>query len=75
MTVKTDDITKGRKDADLHGWLQAVQGRMGLEVQLIKNTQKQTKFEDKAVKSTQPSLVLIGHHDFLIFSNRRMVEA
>ena len=31
---------------------------------------KQTKFEDKTVKSTQPSPVLIGLHDFLIFSNR-----
>ena len=39
-------------------------------VQLIKNTLKQTKFEDKTVKFTQPSLVLIGLHDFLIFSNR-----
>ena len=28
------------------------------------------KFEDKTVKSTQPSLALIGLHDFLIFSNR-----
>ena len=36
---------------------------------MIKNTLKQTKFEDKTVKSTQPSLVLIGLHDFLIFSN------
>ena len=34
------------------------------------NTLKQTKFEDKTVKSTQPLLVLIGLHDFLIFSNR-----
>ena len=34
------------------------------------NTLKQTKFENKTVKSTQPSLVLIGLHDFLIFSNR-----
>ena len=34
------------------------------------NTLKQTKFEDKTVKSTQPSLVPIGLHDFLIFSNR-----
>ena len=40
------------------------------EVQLIKNTLKQTKWEDKTVKSTQPSLVLFGLHDFLIFSNR-----
>ena len=31
---------------------------------------KQTKFENKTVKSTQPSLVLIDLHDFLIFSNR-----
>ena len=37
---------------------------------MIKNTLKQKKFEDKTVKSTQPSLVLIGLHDFLIFSNR-----
>ena len=37
---------------------------------MIKNTLKQTKFEDKTVKSTQPSLALIGLHDFLIFSNR-----
>ena len=28
---------------------------------------KQTKFEDKTVKSTQPSLALIGLHEFLIF--------
>ena len=34
------------------------------------STLKQTKFEDKTVKSTQPLLVLIGLHDFLIFSNR-----
>ena len=27
--LKTDDITKGKKDADPHGGLQAVQGRMG----------------------------------------------
>ena len=33
-------------------------------------TLKQTKFEDKTVRSTQPSLALIGLHDFLIFSNR-----
>ena len=26
LTVKTDDVTKGRKDADPHGQLQAVQG-------------------------------------------------
>ena len=38
------------------------------------NTLKQTKFKDKTVKSTQPSLVLFGLHDFLIFSNR-MVHA
>ena len=37
---------------------------------MIKNTLKQSKFEDKTVKFTQPSLVLIGLHDFLIFSNR-----
>jgi len=29
LAVKTDDITKGRKDADPHRQLQAVQGRMG----------------------------------------------
>ena len=34
---------------------------------MIKNTLKETKFEDKTVKSTQP---LLGLHDFLIFSNR-----
>ena len=34
---------------------------------MIKNTLKRTKFEDKTVKSTQPSLVLIGLHEFLIF--------
>ena len=34
------------------------------------NTLKQTKFESKTVKSTQPSLVLIGLLDFLIFPNR-----
>ena len=27
--LKTDDVIKGRKDADPHGRLQAVQGRMG----------------------------------------------
>ena len=31
---------------------------------------KETKFEDKTVKSTQPLLVHIGLHDFLVFSNR-----
>ena len=34
------------------------------EVQLIKNTLKQTKFEDKTVKSTKLSLVPVGLHDF-----------
>ena len=29
LTVKTDDVTKGRKDLDLHGRLRVVQGRMG----------------------------------------------
>ena len=29
LTVKTDDVTKGRKDVDVHRQLQAVQGRMG----------------------------------------------
>ena len=38
------------------------------EVQLIKNALKQTKFEDKTVNSTQLSLVLVGFHDFQIFS-------
>ena len=31
---------------------------------MIKNTLKQTKFEDKTVKSTQLSLVSVGLHDF-----------
>ena len=29
LTVKTDDVTKGRKDVDPHGRLRAVKGRMG----------------------------------------------
>ena len=29
LTVKTDDVTMGRKDLDPHGRLRAVQGRMG----------------------------------------------
>ena len=29
LTVKTDDVTKGRKDVDPHGRLRAVQGRIG----------------------------------------------
>ena len=29
LTIKTDDVTKGRKDLDRHGRLRAVQGRMG----------------------------------------------
>ena len=29
LTVKTDDVTKGRKDVDPHGRLEAFQGRMG----------------------------------------------
>ena len=29
LTIKTDDVTNGRKDLDWHGRLQAVQGRMG----------------------------------------------
>ena len=29
LTVKTDDVTEGRKDLDPHGRLRAVQGRMG----------------------------------------------
>ena len=35
-----------------------------------KNTLKQTKFEDKTVKSTQISPVLVGLHDFQIFPDR-----
>ena len=27
--VKTDDVTRVRKDVDLHGWLRVFQGRMG----------------------------------------------
>ena len=37
---------------------------------MIKNTLKQTKFEDKTVKSTQLSLVPVGLHDFQIFPDR-----
>ena len=37
---------------------------------MIKNTLKRTKFEDKTVKSTQLSLVLVGLHDFQIFPDR-----
>ena len=33
----------------------------------MKNTLKQTKSEDKTVKSTQLSLVVMGNHDFQIF--------
>ena len=29
LTVKPDDVTKGRKDLDAHGRLRAVQGQMG----------------------------------------------
>ena len=29
LTFKTDDVTRVRKDVDLHGRLRAVQGRMG----------------------------------------------
>ena len=29
LTVKTDDVAKGRKDVDPHGQLQVVQGRVG----------------------------------------------
>ena len=39
-------------------------------VQLIKNTLKQTKFEDKTVKSTQLLLFPVGLHDFQIFPDR-----
>ena len=37
---------------------------------MIKNTLKQTKFEDKTAKFTQLSLVLVGLHDFQIFPDR-----
>ena len=37
----------------------------------IKNTLKQTKFEENTVKSTQLSLVLVGLHDFQIFPDRK----
>ena len=43
---------------------------MSQEVQLIKNTLQQTKFEDKTVKSTQLSLAPVGLHDFQIFPDR-----
>ena len=43
------------------------------EVRLIKNTLKQTKFEEKTVKSSQPSLVLIGLLSFQTV--RRVREA
>ena len=29
LAVKTDDVTRGRKDVDPHGWLKGVQARMG----------------------------------------------
>ena len=29
LTIKTDDVTSGRRDVDLHGWLQAAQGQIG----------------------------------------------
>ena len=29
LIIKTDDVTKGRKDVDPHGRLRGVQGRMG----------------------------------------------
>ena len=35
LTVKTDDVTKGRKDLDPHGQLRAVQGRMGYAIWLL----------------------------------------
>ena len=38
---------------------------------MIKNTLKQTKFEDKTVKSTHLSLVPVGLHDFQIFPDRK----
>ena len=31
LTIKTDDVTKGRKDLDPHGRLWAVQGRVKLK--------------------------------------------
>ena len=37
---------------------------------MIKNMLKQTKFEDKTVKSTQLLLVPVGLHDFQIFPDR-----
>ena len=36
----------------------------------MKNTLKQTKFEDKTVKSIQLSLVLVGPYDSQIFPDR-----
>ena len=42
------------------------------KVQLIKNTLKQTKFEDKKVKSSHLSLVFVGLHDFKIFPDRNV---
>ena len=29
LTIKIDDITRGRRDVDLYWWLQAVQGQLG----------------------------------------------
>ena len=29
LTIKTEDVTSGRRDADLHGRLRVAQGRMG----------------------------------------------
>ena len=43
---------------------------VSLEVHLNKNTLKQTKFEDKTVKSTLLSLVRFGLHDLQIFRDR-----
>ena len=34
LTIKTDDVTKGRKDLDPHGQLRAVQGFRGEWVKL-----------------------------------------
>ena len=44
---------------------------VSFKVQLNKNTLKQTKFEDKTVKSTHLSLALVnGLHDFPDFPDR-----
>ena len=43
LTVKTDYVTRGRKDVDPHGQLRAVQGRMRQRLRLNNND---TKDED-----------------------------